>query len=352
MSKYTLTHLGDDVLLRGLDDAVTQDRTTTANLLAHMAEVDARRLYAPAGYSSMHAYCVSRLGLSDDSTWKRLQVARRVHGYPQLLSALEHGRVHLSGLVLLVPHLTAENVDELLAAATHRRKSQIEGLVARRFPQVEALRLDEGISALASPAPGQVEMPAPHVEEPAHPAPGQVIQSVPAPGQVEPRPRVTPISAQRFAVQVTIDAATHNKLRRAQELLGGGDVGQVLDRALDALIVQLEKKKFARVTKPRRPRPASGKRTIPADVRRSVSSRDGDRCTYLGDDGNRCESRTFLEFDHIVPVARGGGANTVRLLCRTHNQLEAERVFGRRFMENKRVATSHRIVPRSRQLPR
>src|SRR5678815_3821012 len=97
--------------------------------------------------------------------------------------------------------------------------------------------------------------------------------------RVGPRPRVAPISAQAFSVQVTIDAATHDKLRRAQELLGGGDVAQVLDRAFDALIIQLEKKKFARVAKPRKPRRATGKRTIPADVRRIVSSRDGDRCT-------------------------------------------------------------------------
>jgi len=341
MSKYTLTHLGDDALLGGLAALVALDRTTTANLLAHMAEVDARRLYAPAGYASMHAYCVFKLGLSDDSTWKRLQVARRAPRFPQLLIALDEGRVHLSGLVLLAPHLTPENIDELLAAATHRRKSEIELLIARRFPQVETLRLDEGISALA-----------PISRQAGEPAPGQVLTQsapVPAPGQVEPRPRVAPISAQRFSVQVTIDGATHDKLRRAQELLGGGDVARVLDRALDALIVQLEKKKFARVHKPRTSRPATGKRTIPAEVRRSVSSRDGDRCTHVGDDGHRCGSRTFLEFDHVVPVARGGGADTVRLLCRTHNQLAAERVFGRRFMEHKRA--SHRAEPRRRQIP-
>ena len=92
MSTYRLTEVGDDVLLRGLASLVAQDRTTTANLLAHMAEVDARRLYAPAGYSSMHAYCVEKLGLSDDATWKRLQVARKAHVFPQIYAALAEGR--------------------------------------------------------------------------------------------------------------------------------------------------------------------------------------------------------------------------------------------------------------------
>src|SRR5438552_3269992 len=47
---YSLDHLSDDALLRDLSALVTRERTTTAELLAHVAEVDARRLYLPAGY--------------------------------------------------------------------------------------------------------------------------------------------------------------------------------------------------------------------------------------------------------------------------------------------------------------
>src|SRR5690348_6124988 len=152
MSAYDLTQLHDDALSRDLDTIAAQDRTTTANLLAHIAEFDARRLYAPAGYSSMHAYCVEKLGLSDGSAWKRLLVARPARKFPQILGSLAEGRIHLSGLVVLAPHLTAANVDDLLAAARGLRKSEIEILVAQRFPRLEALRLDHGISAL-SPEP-------------------------------------------------------------------------------------------------------------------------------------------------------------------------------------------------------
>lgn len=333
MSKYLLTHLGDDVLLRGLAALVAQDRTTTANLLAHMAEVDARRLYAPAGYSSMHAYCVGRLGLSDDAAWKRLQVAKKARGFPQIYIALEEGQVHLTGLNLLAPHLTPDNVDTLLAAAAGLRKSEIELLVARRFPQMEALRLDEGISALA---PAQVASPM----VAATPARG------PAPARVEPRPRVAPITEQRFSLQVTIERATHDKLRRAQELLGRSDVPDVLDRALDVLLGQLERRKFAKTRKGRPRRPSTRVRTIPAQVRRSVAQRDGERCAFVGDDGHRCAERRFLEFDHVIPIACGGATNVqqVRLLCRTHNQSEAERVFGKEFMEAKREDSTPQVV--------
>jgi len=331
MSTYRLTNVSDDVLLRGLATLVAQDRTTTANLLAHMAEVDARRLYAPAGCSSMHAYCVEKLGLSDDAAWKRLQVAKKVRQFPQLCVALAEGRVHLSGLTLLMPHVTPENVDELLSAATGKRKSEIEVLVAGRFPQVEILRLDEGISALRPPTGGHVNLPV------------ASIPPSPAPGQVEVPTRVSPISAQRFALQVTIEQATRDKLRYAQDLLGSAsDVATVFDRALDALISQLERQKFAATDKPRRPRKATRARTIPAHVRRSVRKDEKPRCAFVGEDGHRCTATRFVEFDHIVPVALGGEATVeqVRLLCRTHNRLEAERVLGRDFMEAKRAGAS------------
>ncbi len=244
MNAYDLSHLPDGVLLGGLTTLVAQDRTTTANLLAHLAEVDCRRLYAPAGYTSMHVYCVEGLGLSDDATWKRLQVARQARRFPQMLAALAVGRVHLTGLNMLCPHVTADNVDDLLEAASGKRKFDIELLIATRFPQVEVLRLDDGVSALPSPAPAQVPC-----------TPGEVADPRPAPAQVTVPTRVAPISAQRFAVQVTIDRETHDLLRYAQDLLGhavpSGDVPQVLRRALEALIAQLEKRKYGRTDRPR-----------------------------------------------------------------------------------------------------
>src|SRR5690349_24034993 len=60
-----------------LGTLVAQDRATTASLLAHIAEVDARKLYLPAGYPSMHAYCVDELMLSEDAAFIRIRSEER-----------------------------------------------------------------------------------------------------------------------------------------------------------------------------------------------------------------------------------------------------------------------------------
>src|SRR5258706_11971150 len=114
MQRYSLSHLSDDALRRGLSATVACELGATAELLAHIAEFDARRLYLPAAYPSMFAYCVGELHLSEDAAAKRIQAARVARRCPVVLAALADGRVHLSGVCLLAPHLTPENAAELL----------------------------------------------------------------------------------------------------------------------------------------------------------------------------------------------------------------------------------------------
>jgi 5-methylcytosine-specific restriction endonuclease McrA len=341
MATYSLTHLSDGTLLRGLAALVARDRANAAQLLAHIAEVDARRLYAPAGFPSMYAYCVGELHLSEEAAFKRIHAARTARRFPDLFDALASGRLHLSAVVLLAPHLSEENAAELLANATHRSKSAIEELLAQRFPRPELpVRLAPVASLPAQGllteqhAPGRVEAP-----------PSSPVESLDkrTAQPATPRPRIAPLAPQRFALQVTISQATHDKLRRAQSLLGhripSGDLAGVLDRALDALIERLEKRKFAAT---RTPPSCQGRsrnaRTIPALVKRAVWQRDHGQCTFVSDNGHRCTATDHLEFDHVEPVARGGHATVenTRLLCRAHNQYQAERTFRAEFMRRKR----------------
>jgi hypothetical protein len=351
VNSYSLSHLSDGALLRDLAALVSQDRATTAALLAHLAEVDARKLYLPAAHPSMYAYCVGELGLCEQAAYKRILAARSARQFPAIFAAVADGRLHLSAVVLLAPYLTPENAHELLTAAAHQSKGGIEELLAQRFPrpdvpaQIRALspsltldagQLSPGIAAQL--APGQVE---PH-----------------APGRVEPpapRRKLAALAPQRFALQLTIGQSTYDKLQYAQGLLGHqlapGDLAAVLDRALDALIGHLERRKFAATAQPRpRPRRATpGKRHIPAEVRRAVWARDGGQCTFVSTTGRRCPARSRLEFDHLDEVARGGQATVanVRLRCRSHNQFAAECTFGTAFMSHKRQEAQRAAAARA-----
>ncbi len=373
MSAYRLTHLDDTTLLHDLSALVSRDRATTAQLLAHIAEVDDRRLYFAAAGSSMFAYCVRKLGLSEDATYKRIQAARAARRFPRLFADVAAGRLHLAAIVLLAPHLTTANEAELVAAAGGRPKAEIEAWLAARFapadgaaplPRERLVPIRVKAAGAAGAAISAGELPLARVGEGpgGEPACGPIVPvgqsepngpiaaSQPAPGQVAAAPPT------HVLMQVAITRATEAKLHRAQALLvhavPSGQISEVLDRALDALLERLEKRRGAAPapTKPTKPRraveataPIAGtarKRTIPAAVRRAVWARDGGRCTIASADGLRCHSVRGLEFDHVVPFACGGEstAENLRLRCRPHNQFEAERAFGKEFVNRKRAA--------------
>ena len=139
MRTNRLTSLGDTWLSK-LETAVARQRRNATLLLAYLAEFEARKLYLPAGYSSMFAFCVGELHLSEDATATRLQVARLATRFPTILDALAEGRLHLDAVVLLAPHLDEHTVDELLAAATHKSGDEILRLLAERFPGPDGAR--------------------------------------------------------------------------------------------------------------------------------------------------------------------------------------------------------------------
>lgn len=375
MRNYSLAHLSDERLLHDLGALMERERSATVDVLVHIAEVDARKLYAPAGYSSMHAYCVRKLRLSEDAAFKRIRAARAGRRLPVLFTALAEGRIHLAAAYLLAPHLTPENVDEILEAATHRAKSEIEELVAVRFQapegtpsarQAASIRpcrevvtpqaasgardgeLDFGAAGPAE-ARGTHESGTPESGTPegGEPRAAASREDQLAPGPVAEATPVTTPCVESFLLRVTIGKRFHDKLRRAQVLLShsvpSGDVARVLERALDDLIAGLERRRVGSDSRRKTSRPrAARSRYIPVEIRRAVWERDRAQCTFVGTDGHRCGSKELLQIDHVEPYARRpeATAEKLRLLCRTHNQLEADRVFGTEFMRRKREAIS------------
>src|SRR6187399_3321344 len=84
--------------------------------------------------SSLYTYCVYELRMSEDEAQRRCRAARLVRQFPILLEMLAEASLHLTGILLIGPHLTDENCAELLARARFRTKREIERLVAEIAP--------------------------------------------------------------------------------------------------------------------------------------------------------------------------------------------------------------------------
>src|SRR5258705_1914949 len=122
-----------------------------------------------------------------------------------------------------------------------------------------------------------------------------------------------------LSVQFVAGGETHGQLEELRALMRhqipDGDVGKILARAIGVLPSQVRKRKFGETTMPKAAGtpPSPGEvpsRHIPASIRRAVWQRDGGRCTYTSAGGRRCESRDFVEFDHVEEAHfRAGSRN-------------------------------------------
>jgi hypothetical protein len=329
MNKNSVHDLSDEQLLHAVKDAATRERNATAQLIALLAEMDARQLYLGQGYSSLFVYCTQCLRLSEHAAYGRIEAARAARRFPLVLESLADGSITLTTVCLLASHLTSDNHRHLLDTARHKSKREVE-------QQIAALRPAPDVPSMVRKLPQPTLSPM--TESPGNGRASTDLVRAPT-SQAGTRSRVTPpvirpLTPARYRVQLTIDRDTRDKLRRVQDLLRhvvpDGDPAVIFDRALTLLLHDLERKKHAQVERPRGGAMLNhGSRHVPATVRREVWARDGGQCAFIGSDG-RCGERGFLEFHHVVPFAEGGSTtvDNLQLRCRAHNAYEGRQHFG------------------------
>jgi hypothetical protein len=359
---WALSDISDQELEGGLSHLLGAGARVEARIVAHLAEVETRRLHLLKGCSSLYDYCRKQLSLSDYEAFVRIAAARVARKYPIVFEMLERRELHLTAVCEVRDFLTSENHAELLGEISGKTKLQIREILARRFPQADV------------------------------------------PGSLKKLPALEPLSPGRYRLLLTLSAEHREKLELARDLLShanpSGDLAVVLERALDVLVLHLEKRRFGKTkaqpkkdtrvegaqTKearsrrgqvsrsdearsevkrsdeawgeheaarcggrvereipedrspgvaPNAPAKARHRKHISHEVRRRLGERDGARCAFVSHEGVRCDSRAFLQFHHRQPWARGGGetVENLEVMCRAHNRLLAERDFGAAHME-------------------
>jgi len=297
----SLSRLSDAQLVAQVESLVARERDATAQIVAHLAELDTRDVHLREGYTSLFVYCRDALGLSEWEAYNRIEVARAARRFPVILDMLADGSVNLTTVKLLACHLTPANHRDVLESARGKRKPEVEEIVARLSPRPDVppsvRRLPAPPSVSTTPPPPLVTstLTTPDPSSIPTPAPDQAVR----PLSIRPA-AVEPLSPDRYKLQLTIGGDTLEKLRLAKDMLGhaipSGDDAAILDRALTVLLVDLAKKKFGDTPRPRRSRGAKpGARYPSAKVQRAVWVRDLGRCAFVGTGGHRCNERRFVD---------------------------------------------------------
>jgi len=304
MNVTHVTSLSAEELVTRLRSLDAQGNRLLAELLVHLGEVDRRALYKAHACASMFAFC-RRLGMSEGSAARRIDAARAIRKFPDLLPRIAKGELHLTALSIVCSILTPSNVESVIAAVVGKSRIEVEELKVRyapkpdvrdsirkmpepaRWPESRATdavapppvavnppsdaRMDlVAQTSLLAPPPVAVNAPTSLVAPPpvavAVAAPVETLEvssaavrpapaPTPAPARA-PLRAVTPLREDAYKVQLTANKAIVTKITHAKEMMRHrnptGDLATIVDAALDLLIAKLEKERFGKTERPRK----------------------------------------------------------------------------------------------------
>jgi hypothetical protein len=375
-------------------DLLRREQSAMSDFLVALADFDRNRAWAELGYTSLFYFLHRELRLSAGAAFYRKAAAELIQRFPEVVELLRDGRLCLTSVAELAKVLTPENSAEVLPRFFHASKQEAKAVAAELSPRqgaphrmvvttiapVHEARQAEGACArqgagdsaalTTGPSRGLALGQTPFRLDEVPPAKGTaagpltgVAPHVPPIPPAPPRTTMEPLTADLRRLHVTVSKRFMAKLGAARDALShshpGADAEAILEAGLDLLIERAAKRrgctrpKAERNRGPTRPTievprnapatergdspdnagPAS--RHIPAAVKREVWLRDGGRCQFRLENGEPCGSTHRIQFDHIVPVARGGKSTVdgLRLACSGHNLIAARRVFGDSLMD-------------------
>ena len=319
-----LSRLSDEALFGKVEALAETERFSLIDLLLHLGELDERDACVKKGYPSVFAYLTRRLGYAESDAIRRLRAARAARQYPSVLRMLAGGELNLVSVSMLQPLLTSENHERLLRRAARRSTREVERLVAELAPVAPEPR--DRIRQLPPSAPAAAE---PQQQD--APLPAASVGPEPELGLSAGLEPAGPAASARVVFTFAASEEVRSWFEQARDLLRHrfpmGRIEEVVGEALRRLVQE----ELPGAPRRGRQETSSDSRHIPKWVKDEVWRRDSGRCSYVGPDAARCGETAWLEFDHIIPFARGGPSNdpsNIRLLCRAHNQTERERLLG------------------------
>jgi 5-methylcytosine-specific restriction endonuclease McrA len=354
--------LTNETLHQNLLTLARQERESSYEIIMHLMVVKARRLDGEMGYSGIFDYCTKALGFSRSTAYRRKTVMENAQKFPELLARLRDGRLHLCSAACIAPSLTTANATELMDAVAGMSQREVEALLLKRSKIESTLKLAVISLQILNPSAGTATPQ--HLLATSAQCPSPITALLPAPAfAAPPAPRtiIKPLTAQSSRVCITLTEATIDCLRRAKELVRCGSDDELLLRALQlfiakndpaarsarrakrAAIKQAAKETQTKVT-PATHNINGSDRSLsvtPGQPPRRGYQRDrdaafiraGGQCEYRSANGVRCESRRYLEVDHVDSVAFGGQSvvGNHKILCTTHHRMKTEETIGTRI---------------------
>ncbi len=258
-----------------------------------LMEVESRQIYYDFEVTSLHMYCVELLELSKHVANDFINVVRKSLEIPQLADAIRSRKVTIAKARKVCSVIDESNYREWIDLVVHCSCREVERTVAAANPKAA---VQESMKYVSGDA---LELKVGVNEE-----------------WSELLVRTKDLMSQRQRRAVSTEEALFTLM---SDFVRKNDPVEKAKSALARTKTKTAKSDVAEQTggseTPTRYRPAT--------IEHKVDIRDGARCTFVGANGKRCESRRWLEKHHIVEFSAGGGHEVENLetLCSGHHKI-------------------------------
>ncbi len=329
--------------LKGLSDSQLQLRTRelakaeqrlTLQVLLHLKEISDRKLHAKLGYASLWEYTVKELGYCEASASSRIAAMRLMASVPEARTQIENGKLTLSQAARIHQFIRKENQASSEPITKSETKAIIQASLGSSIRETQRMleaKAQERRPSLIEEKPNQ-----PVVSFQADEETLQMLERL-----RELRGNLGALELFKLSLKTTLDKI--DPLRKMQKVIGNSKP----DPSLFAQKLKDDCLAVDRNLCPTSPKPS---RFIPQWIRIEVAKRSKGQCEYHSPlSGKRCESRYRVQYDHIVPIARGGigTLENIQHLCGLHNRTKGVQLESAYFEAGLVPISSERGSPRS-----
>jgi hypothetical protein len=355
-----LKSLSDSELLNGVRSLRANERKLDRQIVEYICEIETRRLYAEIGYPNIIDWLVKDLGYSESSAYRRVMAARAIRAVPEAAVKIEEGSLTLvtlakvQSVIRIEEKRTGERVSletrsTIIAQTENKTLRETVRIAAEHFPEAMQTSGSQIYSTQISLTDEQLALLERVRELKSHSSFGASLGEIVAALANEYLDRNDPLRREvkpRSVLKKSLVKSPDISLLKEPlaEISGGapqsGTTVAIRSRS-GSLLVKGSESGTGSELRPEpeiAPDPGPGSRSrsgarrtsIAPSTRNFVRRRAGDACEYQGPEGQRCGSRFQTQMDHVIPLALGGtnDVTNLRLLCRTHNLLMAEKTIG------------------------
>jgi 5-methylcytosine-specific restriction endonuclease McrA len=317
--------LSNSELISNLLSLTAEERRLTSEVLAHLQEIENRKLYLDEGYPSLFEYCVKALHYSEASAFRRISAMRLLKQIPEAEMMLNNGALNLTQLTQAREFFKEE--EKLGNVFDNEQKRKVLTELQSKSTR-EAKKFLADISCVKVEEKTEIKLWVNQV----------FLEKLTCFKSLNSHVQLNPSHEEVFEYLLDFALKQKDPIREKKPKSIAAKSRLTTRPNIHNQSIGHPSPSAPEVKPSTRPETATVKtsRFIPAELKSAIWSRDQSCCSFQNSPtGKTCGSTFQLQIDHILPIAKGGESvlENLRLVCRNHNLHFARMHFGQAKMK-------------------